>query len=265
MSTLRYHLRLYLVRHGESTNNALTRTQGYEAYMLSRSNDPLLSDTGLTQAQAAAPHVARLLAADRAQILAADGLTDGPTDTPVDTPLLHRLNVSPMWRALQTVQPIAQILEMAPEVRTDIFEHGGIFLRGEDGVSRGYPGADRAKILADFPDYILPDEITDQGWWQGDEEDLAACHARAIRVAHGLREEADAAREAGERRRAVMVSHGTFMDALIKAILGQLPSYAVYYYHNNTGITCIDFNKSNVALRFMNRCDHLVEPDMLTY
>lgn len=79
MSTLRYHLRLYLVRHGESTNNALTRLQGYEAYMLSRSNDPLLSPTGLTQAEEVAPLVARLLDQDRAQ-LATDG-ADAPCTT----------------------------------------------------------------------------------------------------------------------------------------------------------------------------------------
>lgn len=256
MSTLRYHLRLYLVRHGESTNNALTRLQGYEAYMLSRSNDPLLSPTGLTQAEKVAPLVARLLDQDRAQLLAADG---------ADAPLHERVEVSPMWRAMQTVQPIAQALGMVPTVRTDIFEHGGIFLRGEDGISQGYPGAHRAKIQASFPTYALADEITEEGWWRGAEEDLADCHARAIRVAHGLREEAQAAKEAGIRKRLVMVSHGTFMDALLKAIFFQLPSYAVYYYHNNTGVTCIDFNHPEVALRFSNRLDHLDGPEIVTY
>jgi len=256
MSTLRYHLRLYLVRHGESTNNALTRTQGYEAYMLSRSNDPLLSETGLAQARQVGPFVAKLLRADQEQALAF-GHVAGP--------LLDRLNVSPMWRAMQTAQPMAQVLDVAPQVRTDIFEHGGIFLRGEDGISRGYPGADRAKILSAFPTYVLPDEINEEGWWRGAEEDLADCHARAIRVAHGLREEAKAAKEAGIRQRVVMVSHGTFMDALLKAIFYQLPSYAVYYYHNNTGITCIDFNAPEVALRFSNRLDHLDGPDTITY
>ncbi len=256
MSTLRYHLRLYLVRHGESTNNALTRAQGYEAYMRSRSNDPLLSAIGLAQAQQVGPFVAKLLRADQEQALAF-GHAAGP--------LLDRLNVSPMWRAMQTAQPIAQAVGMAPHVRTDIFEHGGIFLRGEDGMAQGFPGADRAKILAAFPTYVLPEDITEEGWWRGGEEDLADCHARAIRVAHGLREEAKGAKEAGVRQRVVMVSHGTFMDALLKAIFYQLPSYAVYYYHNNTGVTCIDFNAPEVALRFSNRLDHLDGPDHITY
>ena len=71
----------------------------------------------------------------------------------------------------------------------DIHDHGGIFLNNgpEQGIT-GYPGKTRPEILEQFPDYILPDEVTDEGWWKPEwgKEDWPASHARAVPVGDRL-------------------------------------------------------------------------------
>ncbi len=76
------------------------------------------------------------------------------------------------------------------------------------------------------------------------------------------------ATEIGDERIAI-VSHGTFMDSLIKTILGRLPGNELHFSHYNTGITRIDYTQSwqdktpLVLVRYTNRVDHLT-PELIT-
>ena len=113
----------------------------------------------------------------------------------------------------------------------------------------------RAEILAEFPDYQLPDEITADGWWKSGCEDWPACHGRAIKVMHQLR---DWAANGWREERIALVSHGGFMDALLKALSNQLPSKHIWYHHFNTAITRVDFREDGgLSLRYLNRVEHL--------
>ena len=74
---------------------------------------------------------------------------------------------------------------------------------------------------------------------------------RAVQVAGDLR------RRAESDDRILIVTHGTFIDTLIKALFAQLPSRALFYLHYNTAITRIDFTeRERLLVRYLNRVAH---------
>lgn len=244
-------MELYIIRHAQSYNNAL-------ADMRDRVKDPPLTELGHRQARRIAEHLANGISPEL-QIGASD------EDTTVRQRRgygLTRLYCSAMHRALQTARPIGEALGLTPEVWVEIHEHGGIFLDHFDGRGPiGYPGKTRAEILEEFPGTVVPKAITDEGWWRGDEEDWPACQGRAIKVASELRR---LAREVGRGERVAMVTHGGFIDALLKALFSQLPSNRIFYYHYNTAITCLDFQDGgHLGVRYLNRVPHLT-PDLVS-
>ena len=234
---------LYLIRHGQSTNNLLAEQLKerpgpfpYETYMKQRVAEPPLTEMGERQANRL-----RNSFGDQA---------------------ISRLYCSPMLRTMQTMQPVADALGTSPSVWLDLHEHGGIFHRpGTDAEAVGHPGLSRAEMSAKFPGYRL-DGVGEDGWWHGAEEDRAACLARAVRVAEALHL---MAKESDEDVGIAAVSHGTFLDSLLKALLGRLPGNEIYFNHHNTGITRVDFSTSraessmSVTIRYTNRADHLAD------
>jgi broad specificity phosphatase PhoE len=229
-------LELYIIRHAQSTNNALNDPQG-------RSYDPPLTEMGRHQAQVLARHLA-------------NGTNQVPKENksyPGPGYGITRLYCSPMWRALQTAQPIGLALELAPEVWVDVHEYGGIYLdHGEDGGVVGYPGKTRSEILAEFPDYVLPEKITEQGWWNRGREDWPTCHQRALKAAQQLRQ------MAASDERVAMISHGGFIDTLLKALFNLSPDRQIWCYQYNTAVSRIDFPADgSVEVHYLNRLDHL--------
>jgi broad specificity phosphatase PhoE len=170
---------------------------------------------------------------------------------------IARLYVSPMLRALQTAQPISRALGLAPEVWVDIHEHGGVFTGNpEMGNVVGYTGLTRAEIAAQFPSYRVADGIGAEGWWVGGYEEMDICYARACRVAERLY----ALAAEYENATIALVTHGTFLDTLMHALFVPNEPYGnrVHFSHLNTAVSRLDFGKGRrVALRYMNRTDHL--------
>jgi broad specificity phosphatase PhoE len=69
---------------------------------------------------------------------------------------------------------------------------------------------------------------------------------------------------AASHERIAVISHGGFMDALLKALTNQLPNPHLFYHHYNTGITSVDFRPDGtVDLRYLNRFDHL-PPELIS-
>ena len=163
------------------------------------------------------------------------------------------LYCSPMLRSLQTADPIRDALGLIPQVWIDIHELGGMFLEHEEGRgSVGYPGMTRSEILAKYPNCQLPPGITEEGWWNRDREDPPTAAGRAIRVAQDLVAMSDT------EDRLAIISHGTFINILFKALLDQLPGSHIYYRHNNTGISRISIQKGRTTeVLSLNRLDHL--------
>jgi len=232
-------MELFLIRHGESTNNALADASARVA-------DPLLTTLGERQAERVAAHLG-----DLAHLHSTQRSTAPPLD---------RLYCSAMLRAMQTADAIGRRLGLAPELWLDIHEFGGIYLdHGADKV--GYPGATRDELAARFPNCVLAPDLPRDGWWNRPYEEHGAGVERALRVARALRDRAH------EPTRIGLVSHGDFLNALLRALLDRsdLASAAiwpwragdVYYEHRNTGVTCIELTPEVVFVRYLNRADHL--------
>lgn len=230
-------MQVYIIRHGESANNYLAHIHEYADYLATRSEDPVLTERGCHQANLVAEHLAQSSAYR-----------------------LTHLYASPMLRALQTAEPIARALGLPVEVWPAIHEHGGIFLGNPEiaGTVRAMPGLTRAQMQERFPAYHLPDGITDKGWWFSGYEEIRDCELRAGFVAQVLQRWA----EARPDDHIALVTHGTFVDRLLKALFRQEFATPMHYYHNNTGITRVDFRpalngQEPVVLRYSNRTAHL--------
>jgi 2,3-bisphosphoglycerate-dependent phosphoglycerate mutase len=229
-------MQLLLIRHAESANNLLVTQHGFTEYLRRRSPDPSITERGFVQADALARHVEEV----------DYGITD--------------IFVSPMLRAVQTARPMVRALNLKPRMWVAIHEDGGMFSgdpHAPESVS-GHPGLTRGEFERDHPEFELVDEITDDGWWTAGWEDRAACHARAIRVAADLVHRAESERAQGIAAVVALVSHGTFLDALIKALFGHLPDERHHYFLNNTALSLLDFSRpGRIRLAYLNRTEHL--------
>ena len=213
-------MELFIIRHGQSGNNAL-------ANIRDRSVDPPLTDLGERQAEMLGEYVAR----GENRELSRE--TTGNTKYELRHGLgITSLFTSPMYRSLQTVQPVSRASGLAPRIWVDIHEEGGMFLNhgGDEGLV-GYPGRTRSEILAEFPDYVLPTSFDETGWWNKDHEDPASLLVRATKVSEQLREMAKT------EDRVAIITHGAFMNALLNAIFGQISEGHMYYRHHNTAIS----------------------------
>lgn len=245
-------MRLFLIRHGQSTNNALYEVEDYER---GRTHDPELTDRGHQQAARVAEFLKTAI--------------DMPVPETEQLQFTH-LYVSPMKRALDTAKPIAQALNIQPEVRMDIHEIGGLFTADDEtGEVTGYSGMTRAEISDCYPNYILPDGITENGWWDAERgrETPAEFLGRAIGVAMDLRKRAHTS------DKIALVAHAAFFDGLMKALLNQLPNHPLnlFYNHYNTGVSRLDFDESrwarvdnHIRVHYFNRVTHL-PPDLWTW
>lgn len=243
-------MELYIIRHGQSTNNV---SMIYDAR--DREADPPLTALGVRQAQKVATYLATAENFDHwverkteeRHLIQGFGIT--------------RLYCSPMLRTLQTTLPISKALDLQPEVWPDIHEHGGLHLDSGDGRGiLGFPGLSRSAMMAQFPGYKLPPSITEDGWYDYSRgvEDIGSAMARAIRVAGVLKSQSNS------DQRIAIVIHGTFADALVKAILNMLPNPDVYHLMYNTAITRIDFRRDGKIIpRYANRVLHLA-PDEIS-
>jgi 2,3-bisphosphoglycerate-dependent phosphoglycerate mutase len=243
---------LYIIRHAQSTNNALPAA----VELRDRVCDPLLTELGYRQAE----HVAEHLATGR------DGWSEAASADPeaggspsVAAYGITRLVCSPMRRTLLTAQPASQTLGLQPEIWLDIHEHGGIYLdHGEPAGKVGYPGITRPEVHAQFPSYHAPEGLTESGWWRDGFEEWETCLLRAGGVARRLR--AMNTDDAG----IAMVTHGAFASALIMALVGTPPDARVHFSHHNTGISLVHFRPDGgIRLRYLNRVPHL-PPGMIT-
>lgn len=224
-------MHVYLIRHAQSENNVLTE----DTYHL-RKVDPDLTELGYEQRDFVAQYLA------------------SATEITGDKFAITHLYCSAMYRTLLTAQPIARALDVKPEVWVDVHEKGGMFLRENDQI-RGFRGLTRSEIFKDFPDYTLPEAVTETGWYDDKLKMEPETHSfyRAINVATALKERSDTDDVIA------LVSHAGFLDVLLKAIFNQLPSrpHTMRYYHYNTAITRIDYYEGRPLLHYMNRVEHL--------
>lgn len=239
-------MELFIIRHAQSYNNALADER-------QRVVDPPLTDLGLRQAELVAHY---LVNGFDHETKAIEGQ---PADAPLSGMRISRLYCSAMQRALQTAQAIGKALGLPPHIWVDLHEEGGMWLdHGAPEGIRGYPGMTLTEIAGRFPDCILPENITEQGWWRHGREEWNPFLERAARVAAALKQQATS------NERVAIVSHGGFSAYLLRALVGAPIDANVFFHHDNTGITRVRFRADGrLSIRYQNRVTHLPD-DMVT-
>jgi 2,3-bisphosphoglycerate-dependent phosphoglycerate mutase len=243
-------MKLFIIRHAQSANNFLAESNAYDEYMERRDPEPPLTELGHQQAKLLASHLAGNNYPERKQ----EGGVKGYG--------LTRLYCSPMMRTLQTAWPISQHTGLKSEIWLDLHEQGGIFHGNprNSGSIVGFPGLNRRQIEEQYPGYVVPDALSDKGWWTGGYEDMQGCRDRASRVAQTLRQWAPEMPD----ERIALVSHGTFAEALVRALLELPADHRSYYSHYNTAITRLDFLPDGyLFVRYLNRIQHL-PPELIS-
>lgn len=184
---------LYIVRHGQSVNNAGGNM-----------DDPVLTELGHEQARRAGAFLAREEVCDQFAL-------------PVPTVVI----ASPMRRAMQTARHVADGVGVENVyVRHDTHECTG----PEDGRLL------RATIKDEFPKTIIDDDMPEGAWWPAVTEDHQhhVIEARARRVLSWLRKT-----YGGTDAVVTLVNHGAFGAYVTGMLLGNpFPRLGQHTLHN---------------------------------
>ena len=236
-------MQLYLIRHGQSTNNALWDATHSE---IGRVVDPELTLLGREQAAAAGAYIAA------SNSNGSVGWRDPQNRSGFG---LTHLYCSLMDRAINTGLAVSRAVGLPLLAWTEVHEGGGLYKVDEtSGALCGVPGGNREYFAALYPELVLPAQLGDAGWYRGGYEEADALRARI-----GVFRQQLAERHGGSSDRVGVVTHGDFYHYLLAAIV-QAPAAAngaYWFYLNNLGISRLDFRAEGLRLMYLNRVDYL--------
>ena len=214
-------MKLYLIRHGQSTNNA----------ELPHVADPPLSNLGKQQAYHAGKALQR------------EGIS--------------RLYCSPMLRALQTAAIIGNILSLAPHIYIGLHEWDGIWEESVGRFGATLPGLTRLEMKEVCPNVVLPQDVTDEGWLFTQWENVELMLQRADQNATNFIEHLEAIHNQSNERFAA-ISHGGFLSTLIGTFFSLSPNDdSDRFAHHNAAISKIRRTARGTQLRYLDRICHL--------
>ena len=211
-------MQLYLIRHGQSENNARPEHVRVE--------DAELTELGHQQALHLAPWVATLG--------------------------LDRLFCSPFRRALQTAWPLMQQAGLEVEVKVQLHEAGGCVAGpgGDDLVGR--PGITGDELRAGFPGYRVPDSIDENGWWKSQPNETAEqIHERVENLLQSTIEEFSD----GDQKIGFMM-HADITHHLLSEVAG-VTSDRLERVLYNTAVTRLTISLDSLVMDIYNSISHL--------
>ena len=243
-------MRLYIIRHGNVTYRRGVPFASVPPEERSLLPDPGLTELGRRQAALLGEHMSRgIVPEEHNQPLPHDRLVFA----------IARIFCSPMRRALQTAQPIAAALGLRPEIWVDLHELTGLWHDEGDGRgARGCPGLSRAEVEEHFPEFVIPPDFADDGWWNRPPETEVESIPRLERVAQDLR-----AMAMNTDEHIAIVSHGTASNYILHGLLGSKEYEKVYFNHAQTGMSCLIIEENETTVRYQNSVEHL-PADMIT-
>jgi len=248
-------MRLYLIRHGQSANNAADEAGD----RLARVPDPELTDIGHRQAQLLAEH----LAAPEGDPLRHPKTT---AETGRTGHGLTHIYCSLMTRSILTADYIARAFGLPLVADADIFENQGMYELAPDGSKTGVPGPGRPYFEERFPDLVLPETVGDSGWYDRPHETEDVFLDRTRKVARDME-----ARHGGTDDHVALVIHGDLIDQLLNEFTGvarRPENYETEWVANwafhNTSVTRIDVNRGSRVVVYTNRAQHL-PGDLITW
>ena len=249
-------MQLYLIRHGQSTNNARWETQ--DGAVAPLSSDPVLTEKGVLQAALLADFLA----------ISKPGEEDFWRDPQNRRGFgLSHIYCSLMQRSIHTGSIIANRLNLPLVGLPDAHEVGGIFLESmvndvleisiEHGVNQEF-------LTNHYPHLTLAQPIDSKGWWRGGKEDHSLPLKRAQGVLNWIKEH-----HLGSDDRVAIVTHGGFYNYLLRVMLkisldepdNHKLDYRMIY--NNCAISRFDFVDNRILMVYHNRTDFLTD-DLVT-
>ena len=242
-------LQLYFIRHGQSTNNAWWQESDRETYLGGRDADPDLTRAGAKQAALLAEYVAR------------------PVDDQAFDPQnrhgfgLTHLYCSLMIRAVKTGKAIADRTGLDLVAMPEVHETGGMFVGDvQEGEAQfeGVSGPGRSYFQDHFPDLVIPEDLSEEGWWNREKEPRDQYQARADRVIDQL-----LAEHQGQDHRVGIVMHGGIFTRILTGLF-DVRAEKYWFLMNNCAITRVDVDDDgHVMLAYMNKVDFLPD-DLIT-
>ena len=228
-------MNLFLIRHAESKNNICKNYQ-------ERVSDPELTENGHLQSTYLAEFLQKGLHLSQREF--------EENQRPFD-----QIFCSAMQRSLETVRPIGVAVGLKPEVWLDIHEVGGIYEFNADFTKKiGLPGLNREQIQCSFPDYLLPDGIGDDGWWNKSAETLPEIILRAERVLNIIKNRAE------ENVRLGLVTHGAFISSFLSLLFNLNIADGIAFQSHNCSISRLTFERNKkVTIQYLNFYSYLPE------
>lgn len=274
-------LRLLLVRHAQSQNNAIAKEVATKyagrpnaemraEFEALRSFEPELSELGSAQADALGVLMQQEFA----------GLRNQPVP----------VYCSPMIRTILTARPFLNRLGWQGHIKEDLYEVGGSF-QTENGVNIAYPGKNGLHYQTTYPEYAVSQTLLDlkeKGWYtRPGRESRPEAMARADSIVSWLWAQADTHQKQiletgdcvikntkpGEDDRVVdlcCVLHGDLLSLIIRRLLAIDDSAHAHFLHLNTAMTYFDLKirddgSKSVSLLYLNRVDHLLKsPELIS-
>ncbi len=233
-------MELFFIRHAQSENNALAARNAANEV---RTHDPELTALGKQQAARLAEFLAQ-------QHPEAHTAPYDPQNRRGIT--LTHLYASLMVRAVNTGTVVAQRLGLPLTAWVDWHEEGGLFLEESPGHFVGRPGNGRSYFEKHYPDFKLPETLTDAGWWTHSLESAEDRPRRARRALAALLE-----RHGSTDDHVGIVSHGGFYTHLIGALMEVQPPYRLANLLNNASISRLVLTPSAGHVVYQNRCEYL--------
>lgn len=240
-------MELYFIRHAQSENNALAARNATDEV---RTHDPELTALGKQQAARVADFLAE-------QHPDAHTAVYDPQNRRGIT--LTHLYASLMVRAVNTGTIIAERLGLPLTAWSDWHEEGGLFIEEQPNHYVGRPGNGRGYFAQAYPKLVLPDTLTDGGWWAGGLEAAEDRPRRARRVVAEL-----LARHGGTDDHVGVVSHGGFYSHIVNALMDVSPPYKLSFLLNNASVSRIVLLPTGSYVVYQNRCEFLPTPLVTT-
>ena len=239
--------RLYLIRHAQSANNEIWDGSDYSAH---RTPDPELTELGHQQAQVLAEHLSN------------------PEQEPRQHPYksssqrgfaLTHLYCSLMTRSILTGQYIAKACSLPLTAHMDYFEKDGIYEIDSQGNFVGQPGENLDYFASRFPQLVLPDTLSSNGWWDRPVETEQQFLKRIKTVVTDLK-----CTLTDDSKNIGLIAHGDFIDQFLNELMGirrhnenYNSDWCANWVFHNTALTRIDFINDSFNVVYTNRIDHL--------
>jgi 2,3-bisphosphoglycerate-dependent phosphoglycerate mutase len=222
---------LHLIRHAQSTNNALYERTGDS---IGRVEDPELTPLGVQQAKVLSEYLA-------------DSSVSGG-----EFRFTH-LYSSLMVRAVATATVVSRTCNLPAFAWPEVHEQLGIYIADDQsGELIGRPGKNRSYFQEHYPNLILPETLNEHGWWNRPVETAEEWKQRARDFLAELRR-----RHGGGEDRVAVITHGGFYHVVIMALTGGSGLDGLWFSMHNTGITHIDFHPTHTSIVYHNRLEHL--------